>query len=527
MPLVSISPTNDITKINNKKNTVTIPNDTDPSSFDILIKNKLYLEDLYKYLHVYDLYSWRLCDEYIEVVLEIASAIDDNFISRMISYLISADRTDYVPAPIMYPDSTKLPTDSDAMLTPVNGVVYAYGSRYDSSHTMIYKNMDNPNIIKIKAEHNVPALLSRIISKLSGDIPPPSSLNKYVGENNLIDMTLPEFVELYTAYFGAEVSYDIEGNPYIMTIMSMHAFIFTLLNLAKLNTFNLSIPSDRSQYDKRVSKSLIWELPDSSFDTIYIANKKISPPTGVSDISDIIENIKYKNNFILEKSEDGILWYPVLGVPYTSEKSIYSEAVNISLSDMKILPADTAVTNVSARYITIDTPVDYMIPTNTDKYLYLSSILVYDETGAKIPFTISNKHFTNANKNGVLLSDTELAEILASDDITSCAKLETADTVSLTLDLGSTKSISKILVNAGDTSRVDTTKYKYNVKYGLSLDNMSIAYTYENITEPPGHITMDTPTTPVYVRDPWILCTPTNNGGYDSGDGPLPPPINM
>ena len=274
MAVFSISPTNDITKINNKKNTVVIPNDTDPSSFDILIKNKLYLEDLYKYLHVYDLSSGRLCDEYIEVVLEIASAIDDNFISRMMSYLTPAKHTMYVPAPIMYPNSTKLPMDSDAMLTPVNGVVYAYGSSYDVRRIMIYKNMDNPNIIKIKAEHYVPELLYRVISKLSGDTPPPSSLNKYVGGNKLVDMTLPEFVELYTAYFGAEVSYDIEGNPYIMSIMSIYAFIATLLNFTELNTFNVSIPSDRSQYDKRVSKSLIWELPDSSFDNIYIAYKQ-------------------------------------------------------------------------------------------------------------------------------------------------------------------------------------------------------------------------------------------------------------
>lgn len=51
--IVSISPTNDILKINNKKHTVVIPTDEDSSNFDILIKNKLYLEDLYKYLHIY------------------------------------------------------------------------------------------------------------------------------------------------------------------------------------------------------------------------------------------------------------------------------------------------------------------------------------------------------------------------------------------------------------------------------------------------------------------------------------------
>lgn len=491
MTVFSISPTNDVTKINNKKNTVVIPSDTDPSSFDILIKNKLYLEDLYKYLHIYDLSSGRLCDEYIEVVLEIASAIDDNFISRMTSYL---------SAPIMYPDSTKLPTDSDAMVTPVNSVLYTYGFSVDVRRIMIYKNMDNPNIIKIKAEHYVPELLYRVISKLSGNTPPPSNLNKYTGENNLVDMTLPEFIELYTAFFSDEVSYDIEGNPYIMTVMSIHAFLSTLLNFTELNTFNLYIPSDRSQYDKRVSKSRVWELPDSSFDNIYIANKEITQPSQ----SMSIENIKYKNNFILEKSEDGVLWYPILGVPYTSEKSI-NGAANISLSDMKSLPADTTVINVSVRYITIDTPVDYMVPTNTDKYLYLSSIFVYDERGVKIPFVISNKHFTNATKNGVVLSDTELATLLSHDDITSCVKLETTDTVSLTLDLGSVKTVSNVLIRVGDTSGTDTTKYKYNVYYGLTLDNMSIYYTHENITEPPGHVSMDTPTTLIPIRDPWLL----------------------
>lgn len=504
--LFSISPTNDITKINNKKSTVVIPNDVDPSSFNILIKNKLYLEDLYKYLHIYNISSGELCDEYIEVVLEIASTIDNNFISRMISYSSQGS------IPILYPDSTKLLTDTDATLTPLNGVAYtldfSHDVRYDKYPVKIYKNTDNPNIIKIKAKHNVPALLSRVISKLSGDTPPPSSLNKYVGENNLVDMTLPEFIELYTTYFDDELSYDIEGNPYIMTIMHIREFLSALLSLTELKTFNLSIPSDRSQYDKRVSKSRVWELPDSSFDNIYIANKKITP--SITGVSNIIENIKYKNNFILEKSEDGVLWYPILGVPYTSEKSKNGEA-NISLSDMKILPADTAVTNVSARYITIDTPVDYMVPTNTDKYLYLSSIFVYDERGVKIPFVISNKHFTNATKNGVVLSDIELATLLISDDINSCVKLETTDTVSLTLDLGSVKAVSNVLIRVGDTTGIDTTKYKYNVKYGLSLDNMSIAYTHENITEPPGHVTMDTPTMFVSVRDPWILTTTASN----------------
>ena len=493
MPVFSISQTNDITKINNKKNTVVIPTDTDPSSFDILIKNKLYLEDLYKYLHIYNVSSGKLCDEYMEVVLEIASAIDDDFISRMSNHMSRV--------PVMYPDGTQLPGDNNTTI-PGYEVVYTYNFSYDKSHIMIYKNMDNLNTIKIKAKHNVPVLLSRVISKLSGDIPLPSSLNKYAGENNLIDMTLPEFIELYTTFYSNEVSYDTEGNPYIMSIMTMSAFLGALLNFKKLNTFDMTVPSDRSQYDKRVSKSRVWELQDSSFDTIYIANKKISPPT--TGVSNIIENIKYKNNFILEKSEDGILWYPVLGVPYTSEKSVNGEAMNISLSDMKTLPTDTVVTGVSVRYITIDTPVDYMIPTNTDKYLYLSSIYVYDELGVKIPFVISNKHFTNAKKNGVVLSDTELAALLISDNINSCVKLETSDTVSLTLDLGSDKTVSKVLIKVGDTSGTDTTKYKYSVNYGLSLDNMNIAYTYENITEPPGRVTIDTPTTPVLFRDPWI-----------------------
>lgn len=495
MPLFSISPTNDITKINNKKNTVVVPSDTDPSSFDILIKNKIYLEDLYKYLHVYNVSLGKLCDEYIEVVLEVASAIDNDFISRMSNHMLSV--------PIMYPDSTKPSEDGDAILIPGYEVAYTFEHSYNTSHIMIYKNMDNPNIIKIKAKHNIPELLSRVISKLSGDTPPPSSLNKYVGETtSLIDMTLSEFVELYTTFYSNEVSYDTEGNPYIMSIMSMYAFLDTLLNVKKLNTFDMTVPSDRSQYDKRVSKSRVWELPDSSFDNIYIANKKITP--SITDVYPYIENIKYKNNFILEKSEDGVLWYPILGVPYTSKKSINGEA-NISLSDMKSLPADTTVTNVSVRYITINTPVDYMVPTNTDKYLYLSSIFVYDERGVKIPFVISNKHFTNAKKNDVVLSDTELATLLNHDDITSCVKLETTDTVSLTLDLGSVKTVSNVLIRVGDTSGTDTTKYKYNVYCGLILDNMSIYYTHENITEPPGHVSMDTPTMFVSVRDPWIL----------------------
>ena len=190
---------------------------------------------------------------------------------------------------------------------------------------------------------------------------------------------------------------------------------------------------------------------------------------------------------------------------------------------MKTLPTDAKVRNVSIRYIIIDTPVDYMVPTNTDKYLYLSSIFVYDELGVKIPFVISNKNFTNAKKNGVILSDIELATLLISNNINSCVKLETTDTVSLTLDLGSVKTVSNLLISVGDTSGTDTTKYKYNVYYGLSLDNMSIAYTYENITEPPGQITIDTPTTLVSVRDPWILYTPSGDSGY--GDNVLPPPI--
>lgn len=504
----SMSPTDDVTKINNKKNTVVIPNDADPSSFDILIKNKLYLEDLYKYLHIYNAASVESYDDYVEVVLEIASVIDDDFISHRSNSMSSA--------PILYPDSTKPTEDGNAILIPGYEVAYTFKFSHDTSLVMIYKHMDNPNIMKIKAKHNVPELLYRIISKLSGDTPLPSSLSKYADENNLIDMTLPEFVELYTTFFSDEVSYDTEGNPYIMSIMTMQAFLDALLNFKELNTFDMTVPSDRSQYDKRVSKSRVWELPDSSFDTIYIANKKISPPT--TGVSADIENIKYRNNFILEKSEDGVLWYPVLGVPYTSEKSVNGEALNISLSDMKSLPTDTVVTNVSARYITIDTPVDYMVPTNTDKYLYLSSILVYDALGVKIPFVISNKHFTNAKKNGVVLSDTELAALLISDDINSCAKLETSDTVSLTLDLGSDKSISRILIKVGDTSGADTTKYKYNVNYGLSLDNMNIAYTYENITEPPGQIVIDTPTIPVIIRDPWVLYTSTDDSGsYGSG----------
>ena len=300
MPVFSISQTNDITKINNKKNTVVIPTDTDPSSFDILIKNKLYLEDLYKYLHIYNVSSGKLCDEYMEVVLEVASAIDDDFISRMSNHMSRV--------PVMYPDGTQLPGDNNTTI-PGYEVVYTYNFSYDKSHIMIYKNMDNLNTIKIKAKHSVPVLLSRVISKLSGYIPLPSSLNKYAGENNLIDMTLPEFVELYTTFFSDEVSYDTEGNPYIMSIMTMSAFLGALLNFKKLNTFDMTVPSDRSQSDKRVSKSRVWELQDSSFDTIYIANKKISPPT--TGVSNIIENIKYKNNFILEKSEAGVLWYPV------------------------------------------------------------------------------------------------------------------------------------------------------------------------------------------------------------------------
>ena len=99
---------------------------------------------------------------------------------------------------------------------------------------------------------------------------------------------------------------------------------------------------------------------------------------------------------------------------------------------------------------------------------------------------------------------TQILVTVISDDINSCAKLETSDTVSLTLDLGSDKSISRILITVGDTSGEDTTKYKYNVYYGLSLDNMSIAYTYENITEPPGQIVIDTPAIPVIIRDPWV-----------------------
>lgn len=490
MAIFSISSTNDITKINNKKNRVVIPTDI-PT--DILIKNRLYLEDLYKYLHVYTISSGVLCAEYVEVILEIESAIDNAFISQMLNYISCV--------PIMYPDGTQLPGDSNYTI-PGYEVVYTYSFSYDKSFLDIYTNIDDPNTIKIKAEHNIPILLTRIVSKLSGEIPPPSSLNKYIGGNNLVDMTLPEFIELYTTYFNNELSYDSEGTPYIMSILDIYSFLATLLNFKVLTTFDITIPSNRSQSDKNIVKSLAWELEDLSFDNVYIVNKKVVPI--ITNVSTDIENIKYKNNFILEKSEDGIVWYPVLGIPYTSEKAVNGEAINISLSNMKTLPTDTVITNVSARYITIDTPTDYMTPTNVDKYLYLSSIFVYDDAGAKIPFVISNKHFTNARKNGVMLSDTELATLLVSDDINSCVKLETTDTVSLTLDLGSTKNIAKILVRVGDTSGVDVTKYKYNVNYGASLDNMSIAYTYEDTLEPPGQITVTVPETSIIIKDPWI-----------------------
>lgn len=504
--IVSISPTNDILKINNKKHTVVIPTDEDSSNFDILIKNKLYLEDLYKYLHIYDISNGKLCKEYIEVILEIGSHIEDEFIDDILSHLTFA--------PILYPDSTQLPNSGNVTI-PGSDVVYVYDSEYfeyEEKTLMIYKNTDNPNIIKVKAKYNIRKLLSRVVSKLSG-YTLPDNLNNYTEGNNLIDMTLPEFIELYTTFFRSELSYDGVGNPYISSILSLYSFLISILNFKNLYTFNMVIPSDRSQSDKNVSRSLVWELQDSSFDSVYIANKNLAPT--ITDVLEDIENIKYKNNFILEKSDDGIVWYPILGIPYTSERSVNSKDIYISLGSVKTIPADTKVTNISSRYITIDTPTDYMTPENIEKYLYLSSIFVYDELGIKIPFTISDKHFTNAKKNGIILSDTELATLLIGDNINSCVKLETNDTISLTLDLGSAKTISKILIRVGDTSEADVTKYKYNVKCGLSLNNMRILYTYEDTMEPPGKITTTTPTKSISIVDPWALYTQPDDGESD------------